>query len=116
MLQAEFTNTKYNVEIRFHDNRCGHSLLALGYEDINDHVQLRHEPFLALMAGRKGIIGQDRVDERSIGVPLAGKSTFNRLELTPIGANKNSRYKKIIASIATLLDVFIRLAQQAGFP
>src|ERR1700730_18015214 len=42
--------------------------LALGYEDLNDHEQLRHDPLLALLAGRL------KLEE-----PLAGKSTLNRL-------------------------------------
>lgn len=94
--------------------------IALGYEDLNDHEQLRHDPLLALMAGRKDVTGQDRADKRSKGVPLAGKSTLNRLELTPAGASQESRYKKIVASIATLqdtlVDVFIRLRSKQGVP
>jgi len=94
--------------------------IALGYEDLNDHEQLRHDPLLALMCGRKDITGQDRAAECSKGVPLAGKSTLNRLELTPVGASKDSRYKKIVASIATLqdtlVDTFIRLRSQQGIP
>ena len=94
--------------------------IALGYEDLNDHEQLRHDPLLALMAGRQDITGQDRADGRCKGVPLAGKSTLNRLELTPAGASQESRYKKIVASIATLqetlVDVFIRLRSKQGVP
>jgi len=55
--------------------------LALGYEDINDHEQLRTDPVFGILAGRAEV-------ER----PLAGKSTLNRLEL---GTGMNSRYKKI---------------------
>jgi hypothetical protein len=55
--------------------------LALGYEDINDHEQLRSDPVLGILAGRTDL---DR--------PLAGKSTLNRMEL---GTGVNSRYKKI---------------------
>ncbi len=94
--------------------------IALGYEDLNDHEQLRHDPLLALMAGRSDITGQDRLDERSTGVPLAGKSTLNRLELTPAGAGEHSRYKKIVASVAklqeTLVDTFIRMRSKQGVP
>lgn len=94
--------------------------IALGYEDLNDHEQLRHDPLLALMCGRRDVTGQDRAAECSKGVPLAGKSTLNRLELTPVGANKDSRYKKIVASIATLqdtfVDLFIRLRSRQGVP
>src|SRR6059058_5304970 len=48
--------------------------LALGYEDLNDHEQLRNDPLLGVLAGKK-----------DLGEPLAGKSTLNRLELTPVG-------------------------------
>jgi hypothetical protein len=55
--------------------------LALGYEDINDHEQLRKDPVFGILAGREAL------DE-----PLAGKSTLNRMEL---GTGVNDRYKKI---------------------
>ena len=55
--------------------------LALGYEDINDHEQLRTDPVFGILAGR------EELDE-----PLAGKSTLNRMEL---GAGAKDRYKKI---------------------
>ena len=55
--------------------------LALGYEDINDHEQLRTDPVFGILAGR------EELDE-----PLAGKSTLNRMEL---GAGTKDRYKKI---------------------
>ena len=54
--------------------------LALGYEDLNDHEQLRHDPLMAVLSGK-----------RALEEPLAGKSTLNRLEL-PGGAK---RYHKI---------------------
>ena len=60
--------------------------LALGYEDLNDHDVLRHDPLLAALVGKK-----DPPTE-----PLAGKSTLNRLELTPVGADSHSRYKKVV--------------------
>lgn len=57
------------------------SALALGYEDLNDHEQLRQDPVLKLLAGQE-----------DLEQPLAGKSTLNRLEL---GAGVPDRYKKI---------------------
>lgn len=69
--------------------------LALGYEDLNDHDELRNDPLLAVMVGKKDPSGKDRLHKRDKGKPLAGKSTLNRLELTPVRANKRSRYKKI---------------------
>jgi len=55
--------------------------LALGYEDINDHEQLRSDPLFSVLAGRE-----------ELEKPLAGKSTLNRLEL---GDGTEDRYKKI---------------------
>jgi hypothetical protein len=57
------------------------SALAMGYEDLNDHEQLRQDPILKLLAGQE-----------DLEQPLAGKSTLNRLEL---GAGGPDRYKKI---------------------
>src|SRR5262249_5629302 len=56
--------------------------LALGYEDLNDHDQLRADPLLATLVGKHDVTGEERVDPRDRGKPLAGKSTLNRLELT----------------------------------
>ena len=76
--------------------------LALGYEDLNDHEQLRHDPLLALLAGKP------EVEEA-----LAGKSTLNRMELTPAGAPAAAadRYHKISYSAepldALLVDIFL---------
>jgi hypothetical protein len=55
--------------------------LALGYEDINDHEQLRKDPVFGILAGRE-----------ALEEPLAGKSTLNRMEL---GTGMADRYKKI---------------------
>ena len=76
--------------------------LALGYEDLNDHDELRNDPLLAVMVGKKDPTGKDRIRKRDRGKPLAGKSTLNRLELTPVRANSNSRYKKSVSVQAVL--------------
>src|SRR3954466_14433893 len=77
--------------------------LALGYEDINDHEQLRNDPVFSILAGRAEL-------ER----PLAGKSTLNRLEL---GTDQADRYKKITfrpeAVDELLVKLFIESNQQA---
>ena len=54
--------------------------LALGYEDLNDHEQLRSDPLLAVLSGK-----------RELDEPLAGKSTLNRLKLV----GRSGRYHKI---------------------
>jgi hypothetical protein len=79
--------------------------IALGYEDLNDHDQLRNDPLLAALVGKKDPTGRNRVHKRDAGKPLAGKSTLNRLELTPVRAGKRSRYKKVTVD-KHMVDVF----------
>ena len=67
--------------------------LCLGYEDLNDHDRLRGDPLLAVAVGKADPLGADRLQEADRGKALAGKSTLNRLELTPVGADEDSRYK-----------------------
>ena len=71
--------------------------LALGYEDLNDHEQLRSDPLFGILAGRL-----------EVGRELAGKSTLNRMEL---GTGISDRYKKITfwkaAMDETLVQVFV---------
>jgi hypothetical protein len=90
--------------------------LCLGYEDLNDHDQVRHDPLLAVLAGRPDPSGQDRADPRDRGIPLAGKSTLNRLELTPPRAQAKHRYKKIAARHGQIdrffVDTFLELTSQ----
>ena len=85
--------------------------LALGYEDLNDHDQLRHDPLMAVLVGKQDPTGQDRLRRRDCGKALAGKSTLNRLELSPPRADRNSRYKKITADLgqmdSLLTDFFL---------
>ena len=76
--------------------------LALGYEDLNDHDTLRQDPLLALLVGKSDLTGAQRLRRRDLGKPLAGKSTLNRLELTPVGASAGSRYKKITADCSAI--------------
>jgi len=57
--------------------------LCLGYEDLNDHDRLRHDPLRAVLVGKPDPTGAQRVRARAKGKALAGKSTLNRLELPP---------------------------------
>jgi Transposase DDE domain group 1 len=81
--------------------------LALGYEDLNDHDTLRHDPLLAVLVGKADPTGQDRCNRRDRGKALAGKSTLNRLELTPVGADAKSRYKKVVARHRNIESFFV---------
>jgi hypothetical protein len=86
--------------------------LCLGYEDLNDHDQLRLDPLLAVLVGKTDPLGEDRLNAADRGKALAGKSTLNRLELTAVGADTDTRYKKIVAHVGQienfLVDVFIQ--------
>jgi hypothetical protein len=81
--------------------------IALGYEDLNDHDTLRGDPLRAALVGKDDPLGHDRLWPSDRGKPLAGKSTLNRLELTPPDADAQARYKKIVAHPPALEQVFV---------
>lgn len=80
--------------------------LSLGYEDLNDHDNLRYDPTLALMAGKKDVQGLDRDCERDKGKALAAHSTLNRFELGALGGD--ARYKKIIPDMTAIEKLLIK--------
>jgi hypothetical protein len=73
--------------------------IALGYEDINDHDELRHDPIMAILAGKLEA-------SRKNCAPVAGKSTLNRLELS---RPETSRYHKIAHDPAAIASLFVRI-------
>src|ERR1700680_2114530 len=73
--------------------------LALGYEDINDHEQLRKDPVFGILAGRE-----------DLGEPLAGKSTLNRMEL---GTGIKDRYKKITCWEEAVDELLVKVFLEA---
>jgi hypothetical protein len=81
--------------------------LALGYEDLNDHDELRNDPLLAVL------VEKEDPDKEA----LAGKSTLNRLELTKETASRKERYKKIVLDHAAvdhrLVETFLQAHQEA---
>lgn len=77
--------------------------LALGYEDINDHDLLRHDPMMAVLAGKL----QAKRDDCA---PVAGKSTLNRLELS---RPEPTRYHKISHDTAAVERLFVALFLEA---
>ncbi len=90
--------------------------LALGYEDLNDHDQLRQDPMLAVLAEKEDPRGETRARERDQGKALAGKSTLNRLELTEAVVKAQERYKKIVMDQAAvdrlLVEVFLETQEK----
>ena len=77
--------------------------LALGYEDLVDHDQLRHDPTMAVLAGKLSARRKDCA-------PLAGKSTLNRLEL---GGPELTRYHRIAWEGAKIEALFVDLFVEA---
>jgi hypothetical protein len=80
--------------------------IALGYEDLLDHDELRHDPIMAVLAGKLAA-------RRRNCAPVAGKSTLNRLEL---GAEQPTSYHKIShdpqAIAAAFVDLFLDARQR----
>jgi hypothetical protein len=87
--------------------------LGLGYEDLIDHDAVRHDPLLAALVEKLDPLGRDRKRASDRGKALAGKSTLNRMELTPEGATSEDRYKKIEVNPAAVERLLVELFLQA---
>ena len=83
--------------------------LALGYEDLNDHDQLRADPLMGVLVGKAEPKGTDRRRAADQGKACAGKSTLNRMELTPADADSQARYKKIVYRQEALDELLVEL-------
>jgi hypothetical protein len=83
--------------------------LALGYEDLNDHDELRKDPTFAVLAGKLNPVLRTDCEA------LAGKSTLNRLEHTP--RRHASKYHRIDCDgarvDALLVDLFLDAHRRA---
>jgi hypothetical protein len=77
--------------------------IALGYEDINDHDELRRDPVMAVLAGKLAA-------GRANCAPVAGKSTLNRLELSRAAA---TRYHKVAHDPAAIESLFVTVFLEA---
>jgi hypothetical protein len=77
--------------------------IALGYEDLNDHDELRHDPLMAVLAGKLTARREDCA-------PVAGKSTLNRLELSKL---EPTRYHKISHNAVAIRNLFVDLFVEA---
>ena len=82
--------------------------IALGYEDLNDHDELRHDPIMAVLAGKLKA-------RRKRCAPVAGKSTLSRLEHAPQeGATfAPPRYHKISHDGGAIAELFVTLFLEA---
>jgi hypothetical protein len=77
--------------------------IALGYEDLNDHDELRHDPLMAVLSGKLAA-------RRGDCAPVAGKSTLNRLELSRL---QPTRYHKISHNPVAIKGLFVDLFLEA---
>jgi len=77
--------------------------IALGYEDLNDHDELRHDPVMAVLAGKL-------TARRENCTAVAGKSTLNRLELSRV---ESTRYHKIAHDEAAIEALPVTLFLEA---
>jgi Transposase DDE domain group 1 len=77
--------------------------IALGYEDLNDHDELRHDPLMAVLAAKLTARREDCA-------PVAGKSTLNRLELSKL---EPTRYHKISHNAVAIRNLFVDLFVEA---
>ena len=82
--------------------------IALGYEDLNDHDQLRHDPVMAVLAGKLKA-------RRKQCAAVAGKSTLSRLEHAPEEgvAFAPPRYHKIGHDARAIEELFVELFLEA---
>src|SRR5215469_6651747 len=71
--------------------------IALGYEDLNDHDELRHDPMMAVLAGKL-------TAKREECAPVAGKSTLNRLELSRLQPTRSIKYQLTVAKLPLAKD------------
>jgi Transposase DDE domain group 1 len=92
---------EHTVETMLMQRICG---IALGYEDLVDHDELRHDPVLATPVGKLAARRKDCA-------PLAGKSTLNRIEHAPTSAL--DRYHKIGHDPRAIEALFVDLFLEA---
>ena len=87
--------------------------IAPGYEDLNDHDQLRDDSILALAVGRDDLTGAERVRACDRGHPLASSSTLNRLEPGIPDEAESHRYKRIVADADAIDRLMVALFLEA---
>ena len=83
--------------------------IALGYEDLNDHGELRGDAVLSLLVGKRDVTGEKRIRERDRGYALASASTLNRMELGEPEEAAHDRYKRIVAHPEAFDELLVEL-------
>ena len=83
--------------------------LILGYEDLNDHDQLRYDPLFAAAVGKSDIHGKNRANPDDQGKALAGKSTLNRFELSASKDESDDRYKKFDIDLEEASEILTKV-------
>ena len=87
--------------------------IALGYEDLNDHGELRGDALMSLLVGKRDLTGERRKRERDRGYALASASTLNRLELGEPEAAAGHRYKRIVSRSEALDELLVELFMES---
>ena len=99
-----------NVEHSVHDLMAQRiSAIALGYEDLNDHGELRCDAVLSLLVGQTDLTGEKRIRERDRGYALASASTLNRMELGEAREAAHDRYKRIASRREAFDELLVEL-------
>ena len=83
--------------------------IGLGYEDLNDHSELRGDAVLSLLVGKRDVTGEKRIRERDRGHALASASTLNRMELGEAAEAAHERYKRIVARPEAFDELLVEL-------
>ena len=83
--------------------------IALGYEDLNDHEELRDDVLLSVLTDKKDITGENRTRKRDHGHALASPSTLNRMELGDPELAPQDRYKRIVADPGAIDQLMVDL-------
>lgn len=83
--------------------------LALGYEDLLDHDELRSDPLLAAVVGQADVLGKRRRQARDRGKPLAGKSTLHRLEWGALEQAAEDRYCRMAVDPEAVESFFVEV-------
>ena len=87
--------------------------LALGYEDLNDHGELRGDALVSLLVGKRDLTGEKRKRQSDRGYALASASTLNRLELGEPEDAAQHRYKRIVSRPEALDDLLVELFMES---